>query len=100
MFFLFNSVCTVLVLDAIIKHFWQQICGKRINFVIVNLQVLNFVLGLFIHVITALPTPADMQSCLNSESKTLDLAATKEKKLFCWIPVIFILPVFRPLPHT
>lgn len=100
MFFLFNSICIMLVLGAMIKHFWQQIYKKRSNFVIVNLQVLNFALGLFIHVITALSTPADMQSCLNSESKTLDLMEAKKEKLFCCIPVIFISPVFRPLPHT
>lgn len=72
----------MLVLGAMIKHFWQQIYEKRSNFVIANLQVLNFALGFSIHVITAFSTPADMQSCLNSESKTLDLMEAKEEKLF------------------
>lgn len=60
----------MLMLDVTINHFWQQIYGKRSNFLIVNLQVLNFVLGLFIRVITALLTPADMQSRLNSVTET------------------------------
>lgn len=68
----------MLMLDVIINHFWQQIYRNRSNFVIVNLQVLNFVLGLCIHIITALLTPADMQTCLNSETETLDLVAAEE----------------------
>lgn len=88
------------MLDVIINHFWQQIYGKRSNFVIVNLQVLSLGLGLFIHLITALLTPADMQSHLNSETETLDLVAAEERNVFCCIPVIFISPFFRYLPHT
>lgn len=99
-FFLFNSVCIMLMLDVIINHFWQQIYGKRSNVVLVDLQVLNFVLGLFMHVITALLTPADMQSCLNSETETLDLVTAEKRNFFCFIPAIFISPVFRHLPHT
>lgn len=41
----------MLMLDVIINHFWQQIYGKRSNVVTVDLQVLNFVLGLFMHCI-------------------------------------------------
>lgn len=100
MFFLFNSICIMLVLGAMIKRFWQQIYEKRSNFVIVNLQVLNFALGPFIHVITALSTPADMQSCLNSESKTLDLMEANEEKIFCCMAVIFTSPAFRPPART
>lgn len=86
--------------DVIINHFWQQIYGKRSNVIIVDLQVLNFVLGLFMHVITALLTPADMQSRLNSETETLDLVAAEKRNFFCCIPAIFISPVFRHLAHT
>lgn len=50
----------MLVLGVMIKHFWQQIYEKISNFVIVNLQVLSFALGVFVHVITVLSTPADM----------------------------------------
>lgn len=86
--------------DFIIKHLWQQIYGKRSNFVIVSLQVLNFVSGLFIHMMTALLIPADMQRCLNSETGTFDLVAGEERRVFSCIPVVFISPLFGYLLFT
>lgn len=99
-FFLFNSICIMLMLDVIMNHLWPY--GKRGNFVIVSLQGLSFVLGFFIHVITlsALLTPADMQSHLNYESETVGLVAAGERNVFCCLPVTFISPVFRHLSHT
>lgn len=80
----------MLKLDVIINHFWQQIYVKRNNFVIVSLQVLNFILGHFVLIITALLTPADMQSHLNSETKTLDLVAAEEKCILLHTSDIYI----------
>lgn len=90
----------MLMLDVIINHLWPY--GKRSNFVIVNLQVLNYVLHFFIHVntLTSLLTPADMQSCLNSESETVGLVAAGEINGFCCMLVIFLSPVFGHLSHT
>lgn len=83
------------MLDVVINNCWQQIYGRRKNFVTASVEFLNFPLEFFISVITVLLMPAGLQSLLNSETETSDLVTAGEGNIFCCISMMFMSPIFR-----
>jgi len=83
------------MLDVVINNCWQQIYGRRKNFVTASVEFLNFPLEFFISVITVLLMPAGLQSLLNSETETSDLVTAGEGNIFSCISVMFMSPIFR-----
>lgn len=86
------------MLGVVINHFWQQMCGKRNNFVTLSEEFMNFLVRFFFGVVNVLLTPADLQH-LNSETETSGLVAAREAYVFSCISVIFLSPIFRYVPH-
>lgn len=83
------------MLDVVINNCWQQIYGRRKNFVTASVEFLNFPLEFFISVIPVLLMPAGLQSLLNSETETSDLVTAGEGNIFSCISVMFMSPIFR-----
>lgn len=81
--------------DIVIKNYWQQIYGRRKNFVTASVEFLSFPLEFFISVITVLLMPVDLQSLLSSETETSDLVAAGEGNMLSYISLMSVTPTFK-----